>query len=947
MYVLLLLALLGTAYLLVHSGLRRGRRYLVWAGALLGTATVLLFAGMDLWGEALWFSALGYGPRFWTILGAQATTTAAGAVTALVLVSLLNTPARRVLPAISPWVELVGAIGGGAWGWESWESGLLFLHRSMAGVSEPVLGLDAGFYLFTLPFLEALFGLALWVLVVAAGGAALAILVHLQQAGSAQAQERPILWPVATLSAALGLLIGALALLDLLNLLYSDLGVAAGPGWTDVNVRLPAYLTLSVLSVALGAVPFLPGLRRWSARRLGPLSPVSSPPLIAAAVSWAAVLAVWVLIGGLVPAAFQSLVVEPNEITFEKPYIANNIRLTRKGFGLDKVEQRSYPAREEFTRQTVEENRHLISEVRLWDWRALDAVYQQFQEIRLYYEFSDVDVDRYQVGERYRQVMISARELSQDNLPAQSQTFVNRRFKYTHGYGLTLATVSDFTPQGLPHLLVKDIPPVAEHPSLKVERPEIYYGELTFEPVVVNSEEREFDHPRGEQNAYVHYAGEGGVELRNLWRKFLLGWKLDGTRFLLSSYPRAESRVMFHRQVQERVSHLAPFLTLDQDPYLVLADGRLYWILDAYTTSSYFPYSEPFETARSRRRPYQRGAGSARPPDVHDLEGVNYLRNSVKAVVDAYEGSVDFYVFDPEDPIIRSWDKALPGLFKPRAAMPADLRAHVRYPQGLLLTQGLVYAKYHMRDPEVFYNQEDLWVRATEKHYGSVEPVEPYYVMWELPGSDEAEFVLMLPFTPKNRQVLIGWIAGLSDGENYGRFLAYQFPKERRVLGPQQVETKIDQDSYLSGQLTLWDQRGSNVIRGNVLAIPLDGTLLYVEPIYLRAETAAYPELRLVAVMHGDDLSYAETFDAALQGLFGAAKPEAPGQAPRNLDQIGSQANDAFERYLEAQGEGRFKDAAEALSDLQSLLARFASETGSSPQPDRTAHQRRIQSAEP
>jgi uncharacterized membrane protein (UPF0182 family) len=488
---------------------------------------------------------------------------------------------------------------------------------------------------------------------------------------------------------------------------------------------------------------------------------------------------------------------------------------------------------------------------------------------------------------------------------------------------------------------------VAEHPSLKVERPEIYYGELTVEPVVVNSEEREFDHPRGEQNAYVHYAGGGGVELRNLWRKFLLGWKLDGTRFLLSSYPRAESRVMFHRQVQERVGHLAPFLTLDKDPYLVLADGHLYWILDAYTTSSYFPYSEPFETARSRRRPYQRGAGSARPPDVHYLEGVNYLRNSVKAVVDAYEGSVDLYVFDPEDPIIRSWDKALPGLFKPRAAMPADLRAHVRYPQGLLLTQGLVYAKYHMRDPEVFYNQEDLWVRATEKHYGSVEPVEPYYVMWELPGSDEAEFVLMLPFTPKNRQVLIGWIAGLSDGENYGRFLAYQFPKERRVLGPQQVETKIDQDSYLSGQLTLWDQRGSNVIRGNVLAIPLDGTLLYVEPIYLRAETAAYPELRLVAVMHGDDLSYAETFDAALQGLFGAAEPEAPGRAPRDLDQVGSQANDAFERYLEAQGEGRFMDAAEALSDLRSLLARLANEQRSVPQPDRAARQQTIQPAEP
>jgi uncharacterized membrane protein (UPF0182 family) len=380
---------------------------------------------------------------------------------------------------------------------------------------------------------------------------------------------------------------------------------------------------------------------------------------------------------------------------------------------------------------------------------------------------------------------------------------------------------------------------------------------------------------------------------------------------------------MLHRQVQERVSTLAPFLTLDSDPYLVLVEGRLYWILDAYTTSDRFPYSEPFAAPADRRLPLARGPGADGTANVGYLDGVNYLRNSVKAVVDAYEGTVDFYVFDAEDPIVRAWEKALPGLFKTRADMPQGLRAHVRYPQGLLLTQGLIYAKYHMRDPEVFYNQEDLWVRGTEKHYGSVEPVEPYYVMWELPDSDDAEFVLMLPFTPKDRQVLIGWIAGLSDGENYGRFLAYQFPKERRVLGPQQVETKIDQDSHLSGQLTLWDQRGSNVIRGNVLAIPLDDTLLYVEPIYLRAETAAYPELRLVAVMHGDNLSYAETFDAALEGLFAEDAPAPPGTEPVSLRQAGARANAAFERYLSAQGEGRFQDAADALSDLRSLLSRF------------------------
>jgi uncharacterized membrane protein (UPF0182 family) len=371
------------------------------------------------------------------------------------------------------------------------------------------------------------------------------------------------------------------------------------------------------------------------------------------------------------------------------------------------------------------------------------------------------------------------------------------------------------------------------------------------------------------------------------------------------------------------VQTLAPFLILDNDPYIVLADGRLYWILDAYTHSRYYPYSEPFTPPRAD------GFGSLRnevEADLDTLAGVNYLRNSVKVVVNAYDGAVDFYVYDPDDPIIRTWRRILPGMFKARSAMPAGLRDHVRYPQGLLLTQGLVYAKYHMDDPSVFYNQEDLWVRATEKHYDRVQPVEPYYIMWQPPGSDRAEFVLMLPFTPKNRQVMIGWIAGLSDADHYGRFLAYQFPKEKRVLGPQQVETKIDQDSFLSGQLTLWDQRGSKVIRGNVLAIPLDQTLLYVEPIYLQAETAAYPELRLVVVMHDDNMSYAEDFEQALQGLFdnrktpAAVAPEAP------LDELARRANRAFHDYLKAQGESRFQDAAEALGRLETLLSRMSTQ---------------------
>jgi len=453
---------------------------------------------------------------------------------------------------------------------------------------------------------------------------------------------------------------------------------------------------------------------------------------------------------------------------------------------------------------------------------------------------------------------------------------------------------------------------------------------------VVNTDEEEFDYPSGEKNIYIHYPGKGGVQLSNIWRKFLYGWKFDGTRFFLSGYPTSESRVMFHRQIGDRARRLAPFLVYDEDPYICLVDGRLYWILDAYTVSRHFPYSQPF-TGTERIEFSQDDRRRVMFERVREeLNGINYIRNSVKVVVDAFEGAVNFYVFEEEDPIIQVWSKVFPELFRKEEEMPAGLRAHVRYPRDMLLIQGLVYAKYHMTDPAVFYNQEDLWVRATEKYYNQVQPIEPYYIMWQQPGSEEAEFVLILPFTPKRRQVSIGWIAGMCDGENYGRFLAYKFPKERRVLGPQQVETKIDQDSFLSGQLSLWDQRGSNVIRGNVLAIPIGDTLLYVEPIYLQAETAAYPELRLVCVMHNDNLSYAETFGEAIEGLFRNdverrridRTPERPEALTGSLAR---EANQAFEDYLRFLGERDFDQVGGALKRLEDSLNRLQKVEDQSP----------------
>jgi uncharacterized membrane protein (UPF0182 family) len=882
---------------------------------------------LSFWGEMLWFEAAGYAGRFWRMVAAQAGATllfaASGGAAVRILCGPLLPGERRDLRRGA---VLAGVVAGAVLGFRSWDELLLFVNRVATGVAEPILGHDTGFYLFVLPLLNRGFALLVAVALVAFAASALTLVVPLRDRAiplRAGASARRLIWGAFLLAA----VAAAGMLLARYHLLYSEWGVVAGPGWTDVHVRLPAYWVVAVATVGIGAAPLVPPLARRLRLSLGLGRGGQRLELGALATAWIAIAGVWLLALVAAPNLVQFLVVEPNEITFEKPYIAHNIAFTRRGFRLHEVEERQFPAAEELTRDVVRESQHLLSEARLWDVRALDAVYRQFQEIRLYYAFNDVDIDRYTLGDRYRQVMVSARELEQRNLPAQSQTFVNQRFKYTHGYGLTLATVRDFTPDGLPNLLVKDIPPRAEAAELRVERPQIYYGELTGDPAVVNSREAEFDHPSGDENVTTVYAGSGGVRLENLWRKFVLGWRFDGTQFFFSAYMTPETRVLFHRRVQDRVATLAPFLELDEDPYIVLVDGRLYWILDAYTTSAHYPYSEPF--AGREQIEYGPAGGRERLVGsvVSRLRGANYVRNAVKAVVDAYDGTATLYVFDPEDPLVRAWRHAFPGLFRDGAEMPAGLRTHVRYPDGFLLAQGLVYAKYHMADAEVFYNQEDLWVRATEKYYAQVEPVEPYYVMWQLPGSERAEFVAILPFTPKNRQVMIGWIAGLCDGENYGRFLAYKFPKEKRVLGPQQVETKIDQDRFLSGQLTLWDQRGSAVIRGNVIAIPIGDTLLYVEPIYLQAETAAYPELRLVVLMHGDDLSYAETFEAALEGLLEASTRAAPAPAPAapaSLAEQARRANEAFESYLHLQGEGRFSEAGRELERLRELLQRLA-----------------------
>ncbi len=944
MYIALLLILLGLSVFLFITGSGKGQRIKKYSGILLAISTLLFFWFMNFWGEALWFENLGYGNPFWTVVNSNGLLAIVGAVIGFVTVFLLTLGISKNHRIINTITKLVGIVIGGYWGSSHWEIILKFWYGVSTGLKDPILGKDVGFYLFSLPFYDALFDLFFLLSLISLIAIFISsflrftennLLFYIPKEG--EITSKKFYFPLYLNSSVFILIIAAERFLSRYHLMYSTTGVASGMSWTDENILLPATYAVIIITILFSIALIVPNLRMRLQNYLFKkfrISPDRSHIVVIAATG-ISIAIIWLLAFDALPRVFNWLVVKPNEITYERPYIQNNIEFTRYGFALNKIEEKEYPMNGSLTQGTINENPNLFSNIRLWDWKALDAVYRQFQTMRLYYEFSDVDVDRYNIDGKDRQVMVSAREINLDNLPLQSQTFVNKRFQYTHGFGLTMAAVNEFNPEGLPHLLIKDIPPVTESKSLEVKQPRIYFGEMTKTPVIANSKVKEFDYPSGEENVYTNYSGTGGVELSNFWRKFLYGWKFDGTNFLFSDYPTNKSRFMFHRQITERVKLLAPFLQFDKDPYLVLSEGKLYWMIDAYTTSEYFPYSQPFSTTENIQ--YKEGNNTQTLTNHMSeyLEGINYIRNSVKAVINAYDGTVNFYIMDQDDPIIKVWSNIFPDLFKSKNEMPKDLLAHLRYPIDMLLTQGLVYEKYHMTDPTVFYNQEDLWIRATDKYYSQVQPVEPYYIMWQQPGTAKQQFVLMCPFTPKNRQVLIGWIAGMCDAENYGKFVAYQFSKDKMVLGPQQVESKIDQDSFLSGQLTLWDQHGSKVIRGNVLAIPVNNTLFYVEPIYLQAETAAYPELRIVVVMHGDNMSYAKTFDEALNGLFSKSPVlKNLSQTEKTTPITGSQlpeqikaANDAFNNYLKLNADKKFSEAAKELEKLQQALQTLSNQS--------------------
>ena len=768
-----------------------------------------------------------------------------------------------------------------------WESFLLLLNPTSFGLEDPLYNRDLGFFVFQLPALRTLYN---WLMTALAVSLALTAVVYVLYRGLQYSPRGIFLAPRARLH--LLILIAALLavkaagyVLDSYDLLYASGGAAFGAGYTDVYVSLPALRILTVAALIAAALS---------------AAQITRPGFAYLLVGIAGLVVIHVIGLSAAPAMVQRFRVVPNEVDSERPFIEHNIKFTRTAYGLDKIENEDFPADETLNAADLQRNDATIKNIRLWEHQPLLATYAQLQEIRTYYKFVDVDNDRYNIDGTYRQIMLSARELSHQHLP--SRIWINEHLTYTHGYGVVFGPVNQVTPEGLPEFFIKDIPPVSDG-SLKVTRPEIYYGELANDYVFVKSGARELDYPAGDQNIYTQYSGSGGVSIGSLWRKLIFSAHFATLRIVLSEDIVQESRILYQRQIQERVKKVLPFVTFDRDAYMVIAQGgRLFWMIDGYTTSDRFPYSAPI-----RRR------------------GTNYIRNSVKAVVDAYNGTVDFYMSDPEDPIVQSYQKIFPQLFKPLEKMPEDLRAHIRYPEDLFTIQSQMYATYHMRDPQVFYNKEDLLSIPRQTVSGSEREMAPYYTIMRLPGETKEEFVLLLPFTPNNRDNMRAWLAARSDPPHYGKLIALDFPKAKLVYGPKQIDARIEQDAFISQQLSLWGQRGQ-VIRGSLLAIPIEKSLLYVQPLFLAAEKGSLPELKRVIVAFGNQIAMEETLDQSLQRVFGGKASAEPSPMPASVKEaliestLAQRALEHFSRSQEFLRQGNWAGYGEEQKRLEALL---------------------------
>src|SRR5262245_49458020 len=876
-----------------HSALR----VLVIAVIIFFICLILLDLIAGLLFDWLWFSAIGYLGVFWTTAVAEAEVFIGAFIVTTIFLWVNGSLAFRfaqsgwtqhptefewrptgvtTLPEVLrhrlPWPVVItfgACVLAALVAWaevDNWRVLLQFLYQVPYGASDPLYSNDISFYLFTLP---AYIKIKNWMLLTLFLSALFAGAIYWVHGDIEYTVQRRSMSPTAIAhgSVLLGLLFAVKAWsygLDRYLLLYGDNGVVVGASYTDIYVELPVLWLLVWVSIVAAFAAWV-NVRARTYR-----------------IPIAAVLLVFggsFVLSGVIPGLFKRVFVKPNELQLEKPYIQRNIELTQQAYNLHQITAKPFSAEQNLTLKTIEANKATIDNIRLWDWHPLMDAYMQLQEIRTYYKFHDVDIDRYWLDGAYQSVMLSARELKSSLLPSNAQTWVNTRVLFTHGNGVVMGPVTRKTADGLPVFYLRDIPPVSTG-GPEVREPRIYYGEETNSYVIVRGSTPEFDYPKGKDNIYAAYDGTGGVPIGGILRKNLFAWHFSDINLLLSSYITDDSRIMIRRDIQEQVRTITPFLRLDHDPYLVISGGKLYWIQDAYTTSDYFPYAQPVQKL-----------------------GLNYIRNSVKIVIDAYNGTVDFYLIDAADPIARTYQRIFPGLFKPFAAMPPDLQTHIRYPEDLFRIQAQIYQAYHMEAADVFYNREDLWQSPREPTDGGTTLMAPYYIVMRLPGEAQAEFFLMLPMVPSRRDNMIAWLAARCDPPDYGKLNVYEFPKDKLVYGPFQIEALINQNTEISQQLTLWNQMGSRVIRGNLLVIPIENSILYVSPLYLRAAEGQLPELKRVIAAYNDHVVMKETLAEALSALFetGAAPGTPSASTATSLAApAAARAREALDHYNQA-----------------------------------------------
>ena len=847
--------------------------FVKWGAVLVGLILlfVLLSFLRSVYTDLLWYDALGLKSVYVKILLTRVVMFVIGAAVLVAVLSIslyicnrvsrgpVNLPlppeTLELLRKLTFWgtvaVVAVIAIIFGAIFASRWETFLRLANAVQFGELDPVFNKDISFYVFSMPAYTFLQGWLLGVSIVVLIATLALYFVNFSLRGVSIDISAGLKVHVSVIGALLIFGVAWGHWLDRWELVLSGQGVVFGAAYTDIHARKIALLILTIIAVASGILmlvnAYLRGLR-----------------LLAGAFGlW---IVMGIVLGFLWPAAMQQFSVSPNEFAREEPYILRNIDFTRRGFALNRIEDTFYPVQTSVTAELIAQNRQTINNIRLWDHRPLSDVYTQIQLIRPYYDFRRVDVDRYTLDGEYRQVMLAGREVAPEKLEEGAQTWVNEKLVYTHGIGLAMSPVTEFTPEGRPEFFAKDIPadgviPIRsvgslDDPDILISNPRIYYGENTLNYVIVNTETDELDYQTEEAGLVrTRYTGDGGVGVASFLRQAAYAWQFRDINILISGEITGDSMIQYRRQIQERISTVAPFLLLDEDPYIVAAEvegeGRLFWVQDAYTTSNSYPYSDRFT----------------------DLEhSYNYIRNSVKITVDSFDGAMKFYIWDEKDPIIRVYEKIFPSLFVSQDQMPETLREHVRYPQDFFTRQASKYIKYHMDDPQDFYNSEDLWAVPLEKlgQTDNLQPVEPYYVIMKLPGEDREEFVQLFPYTPSQRQNLIGWLAARSDGENYGQIVAFNFPKDRQVDGPEQVEARIDNDADISAWFTLRCTQGSICIRGNLLVIPIGDSILYAEPVFIQAEGVRFPELKRVILATGEKVVMKDSLEQALTALTGA-----------------------------------------------------------------------------